>query len=167
MDRRNILLEMKKEMEREWKKAEIKRRSLEKMKRNPVRMATASEAVIRKVSKHINEDSYKGFQELLERSGLTPYAVSKLSGIPTATLSNWKNGKISISTETACRLAILFDVSMDYFYPVREWRKTIDREQEEAEEDTAEAEEDVEEGAEATDKARTAAAEEEERGKIA
>ena len=36
---------------------------------------------------------YKKFEMLLERDHITPYRVYKDTGISTATLSDWKNGK--------------------------------------------------------------------------
>ena len=36
---------------------------------------------------------YEKFEELLKENESTPYRVSKATGIATATLSDWKNGK--------------------------------------------------------------------------
>ena len=36
---------------------------------------------------------YEKFKKLLDSRGVTPYRVSKDTGLSTATLSDWKNGK--------------------------------------------------------------------------
>lgn len=36
---------------------------------------------------------YDKFESLLKEKGVTPYRVHKETGISTATLSDWKNGK--------------------------------------------------------------------------
>lgn len=59
---------------------------------------------------------YAQFQRLMEERGITPYKVSKDTGIAQSTLSDWKNGKITPKADKLETLAKYFDVSMDYFF---------------------------------------------------
>lgn len=36
---------------------------------------------------------YEVFEQLLQKFGVTPYKISKQTGVTQTTLSNWKNGK--------------------------------------------------------------------------
>lgn len=58
---------------------------------------------------------YEKFLILLERSGKTPYQVSKDTGISTATLTNWKRGNYRPKTDKLKILADYFGVTVDYF----------------------------------------------------
>ena len=49
---------------------------------------------------------YEKFEALIKDRGITPYRVSKDTGIPTSTLSEWKNGR---SNPKADKLKILAD----------------------------------------------------------
>lgn len=49
---------------------------------------------------------YKNFENLLKTKGVTAYRVSKETGIPTSTLSDWKRGR---STPKVDKLKILAD----------------------------------------------------------
>ena len=49
---------------------------------------------------------YEIFEKLLNERGITAYRVSKDTGIPTSTLSDWKNGR---SNPKADKLKILAD----------------------------------------------------------
>lgn len=59
---------------------------------------------------------YAQFQRLMEERGITPYKVSKDTGIAQSTLSDWKNGKITPKANKLETLAKYFNVSMDYFF---------------------------------------------------
>ncbi len=58
---------------------------------------------------------YKKFVELLQKRGLTPYQVSKATGISQATLSDWKRGKAKPKADKLLTLAEFFGVSVEYF----------------------------------------------------
>ncbi|MFC3802669.1 helix-turn-helix domain-containing protein [Cohnella sp. GCM10012308] len=58
---------------------------------------------------------YERFLCLLEQSGKTPYQVAKETGISTATLTNWKQGKYSPKADKLKVIADYFDVTVDYF----------------------------------------------------
>ena len=58
---------------------------------------------------------YEVFKKLLEIHGITAYKVAKDTGIATATLSDWKNGKSSPKIDKIQRIAIYFDVPIEYF----------------------------------------------------
>ena len=49
---------------------------------------------------------YEKFEALIKDRGITPYRVSKDTGIPTSTLSDWKNDR---SNPKADKLKILAD----------------------------------------------------------
>lgn len=63
---------------------------------------------------------YKKFLNLLEQSGKTSYQVSKDTGISTATLTNWKQGKYKPKTDKLKILADYFGVTVDFFLQVDE-----------------------------------------------
>ncbi|MEG2013791.1 MAG: helix-turn-helix transcriptional regulator [Anaerovoracaceae bacterium] len=57
---------------------------------------------------------YEIFEKLLEEHGVTAYRVAKDTGIGTATLTNWKNGKYTPKQDKMQKIADYFDVSIDY-----------------------------------------------------
>lgn len=58
---------------------------------------------------------YEIFEKLCREKGLTPYKVSKLTGIGRSTLSDWKSGKTTPKMDKLQKIAELFDVSVDVF----------------------------------------------------
>lgn len=56
---------------------------------------------------------YQKFAELLEKTGKTPYQVSKDTGISTSTLTNWKQGKYKPKVEKLKILADYFGVKVE------------------------------------------------------
>ena len=58
--------------------------------------------------------SYKNFEELLKSNGSTVYRVSKETGIPASTFSDWKNGRSAPKAEKLKKIADYFNVSLDY-----------------------------------------------------
>lgn len=57
---------------------------------------------------------YEIFEQLLQKYGVTPYKVSKATGISQSSLSDWKMGKITPKTSTLQKIADYFGVSLDY-----------------------------------------------------
>lgn len=57
---------------------------------------------------------YNIFEQLLQKFGVSAYKVSKDTGITQASLSKWKSGKSTPSSETLQKLANYFGVSVDY-----------------------------------------------------
>ena len=57
---------------------------------------------------------YAIFEKLCKEHGVTPYRVSKDTGIATATLSDWKTGKSQPKSDKMKILAAYFGVSQDY-----------------------------------------------------
>lgn len=57
---------------------------------------------------------YEIFEKLLEEKGITPYRVYKETGISTATLSDWKNGKSKPKADKMKKIADYFGVSVEY-----------------------------------------------------
>ncbi|MBS5783849.1 MAG: helix-turn-helix domain-containing protein [Clostridium sp.] len=57
---------------------------------------------------------YEVLSNLMELQGVTPYRLSKETGITQATLSRWKNGITQPSIETLQTLADYFGVTVDY-----------------------------------------------------
>lgn len=53
-------------------------------------------------------------KELRLQKGVTQKELSKYLGVAQNTLSYWENGKIDIDTESLCRLADYFQVSLDF-----------------------------------------------------
>ena len=54
------------------------------------------------------------FIKLLEDKKITPYRMSKCTGIPDRMIGRWKNGEIYPSAENLVKIADYFDVSVDY-----------------------------------------------------
>lgn len=52
---------------------------------------------------------YEIFEKLCEAKGLTPYKVSKATGIPTATHSNWKAGRYTPKQDKLQKIADFFE----------------------------------------------------------
>lgn len=61
------------------------------------------------------ERVYSRYKEQLKKKGITSYRVSKDTGIPTATLSDWKNGRSTPKIDKLQKLAEYFNVSVNYF----------------------------------------------------
>ena len=59
---------------------------------------------------------YDKFERLLKERGVTPYRVHKDTGISTATLSDWKNGKSQPKKDKIEKICNYFDVPLSYFY---------------------------------------------------
>lgn len=59
-------------------------------------------------------DMYEIYQKLKERKNVTDYQVSKETGIPRSTFSDWKNGKYLPKKEKLQKLADYFNVSLEY-----------------------------------------------------
>ena len=60
--------------------------------------------------------SYKVFQELCEKHGVRPGAVSRATGIATSTLTSWKKGRYTPKADKLQKIATYFDVPIDVFY---------------------------------------------------
>ena len=59
---------------------------------------------------------YDKFESLLKEKGVTPYRVHKETGISTATLSDWKNGKSQPKRDKIEKICEYFGVPTSYFY---------------------------------------------------
>lgn len=59
--------------------------------------------------------SYKKYAELRDEKGVTDYEVSKNTGVPTSTLSNWKAGRYTPKVDKISALSAYFDVSIENF----------------------------------------------------
>lgn len=57
---------------------------------------------------------YEKFKKLLDSRGVTPYRVSKETGLSTATLSDWKTGKSKPKQDKLIKIADYFGVTVDY-----------------------------------------------------
>lgn len=57
---------------------------------------------------------YEIFVELLQKYGVTPYKVSKETGVPQSTLSDWKRGISTPKNDKLQKIANYFGVSLSY-----------------------------------------------------
>lgn len=57
---------------------------------------------------------YEIFEKLCENKGIKPYGVAKETGVSTATLTSWKQGKYTPKDEKLQKLADFFGVSTEY-----------------------------------------------------
>lgn len=67
---------------------------------------------------------YEKFEQLLKKNNVTPYRVHKETGISTATLSDWKNGKSSPKMDKLQKIADYFGVTVDYLMTGKEDAKS-------------------------------------------
>lgn len=58
---------------------------------------------------------YSKFVELLQKNNVTPYQVSKATGISQSSLSDWKTGRAKPKADKLLILANYFGVTVDYF----------------------------------------------------
>lgn len=66
---------------------------------------------------------YERFEELCNLKGVKPSTVSKATGVPTSTLTNWKQGNYTPKQGNLQKIADYFNVSLDYIME-REKAKT-------------------------------------------
>jgi len=59
---------------------------------------------------------YNIFEKLLKERGIKAVEVSKATGIPQSTFSDWKKGKSEPKKEKIKKLADFFDVPITFFY---------------------------------------------------
>ena len=57
---------------------------------------------------------YEIFEQLLQKHGVTPYKVSKETGVSQTSLSNWKTGRNRPGIQTLQKIADYFGVSLGY-----------------------------------------------------
>lgn len=57
---------------------------------------------------------YKYFSEILQSRGISPYKVSKATGISQQTLSDWKNGKSIPKRDKLQKIADYLNISIDF-----------------------------------------------------
>lgn len=57
---------------------------------------------------------YKNFEELCKQKGVTPNKISKETGISTATLTSWKQGKYTPKIDKLQIISNYFGVSLEY-----------------------------------------------------
>lgn len=65
---------------------------------------------------------YTIFEELCTKRGVTPYRVSKDTGIARSTLSDWKNGESTPKQDKLKKIADYFGVTVDYLMTGEESR---------------------------------------------
>ena len=58
---------------------------------------------------------YERFEKLLKEHGITAYRVAKDTGVTTATLTSWKQGKYTPKRDKLQKIADYFGVPVDYF----------------------------------------------------
>lgn len=58
---------------------------------------------------------YSKFEELLKKNNVTAYRVAKETGVTTATLTSWKQGKYTPKREKMQKIADYFEVPIEYF----------------------------------------------------
>lgn len=63
---------------------------------------------------------YEIFEKLLKERGITAYRVSKETGVTTATLTSWKQGKYTPKPEKMQKIADYFGVSLSYLMTGKE-----------------------------------------------
>lgn len=57
---------------------------------------------------------YDTFVDLLQKRGITPYRISRDTGISQTTFSNWKSGRSTPNSTTMQKIADYLGVSLDY-----------------------------------------------------
>lgn len=69
---------------------------------------------------------YERFMQLLQEKNVTPYRVSKDTGVTQTTLSDWKTGRATPRTATLQKIADYFSVSLDWLTGNSEYRNISD-----------------------------------------
>lgn len=69
---------------------------------------------------------YARFMQLLQENNITPYRVSKETGVTQTTLSDWKTGRATPKTATLQKIADYFNVSLDWLTGNSEYRNEED-----------------------------------------
>ncbi len=59
--------------------------------------------------------NYKKLELLLDKNEMKPYQLSLAIGVPTSTLSSWKNGNYTPKVAKIKKIADFFGVTVDYF----------------------------------------------------
>ena len=59
--------------------------------------------------------SYEKYSALRDEKGVTDYEVSKNTGVPTSTLSNWKMGRYIPKVDKINAIATYFNRPIEYF----------------------------------------------------
>lgn len=67
---------------------------------------------------------YEIFEKLLDEHNVTAYRVSKETGVTTATLTSWKQGKYTPKPEKLQKIADYFGVSLEYLMTGKEYSST-------------------------------------------
>lgn len=57
---------------------------------------------------------YSIFEKLMQNKGVSPYKVSKDTGVTQSTLSDWKRGRSTPKTDNMKKIADYFGVTVDY-----------------------------------------------------
>ena len=68
---------------------------------------------------------YEIFEQLLQLKRVTPYQVSKATGISQPTLSAWKKGTYTPKQDKLQKVADYFGVSLDYLLGRTDEKKTV------------------------------------------
>ncbi len=63
---------------------------------------------------------YENFSKLLQLKGVTPYKVSKETGVSQSTLSDWKRGLSAPKQDKLQKIADYFNVSLEYLMTGKE-----------------------------------------------
>lgn len=61
---------------------------------------------------------YEKFRKLMQEKQVRAADVARATGIPTSTLSDWKNGRSKPKLDKLVKLANYFGVSISYFIDV-------------------------------------------------
>ena len=62
-----------------------------------------------------SDNLYENFEKLCKEKGVTPYLVSKHTGIATSTLTEWKKGKYTPKVDKLMKIAEFFGVPLETF----------------------------------------------------
>lgn len=63
---------------------------------------------------------YAIFDKILKEKGLTAYAVSKGTGIPGSTFSDWKSGKSSPKVDKLVKISNFLDIELSTLIDMKE-----------------------------------------------
>jgi transcriptional regulator with XRE-family HTH domain len=66
---------------------------------------------------------YDNFRQLIEKKGITPYRVAKDTKIPTACLSDWKNGKSVPKVDKLVKIADYLGVPLEELVKKKEMKQ--------------------------------------------
>ena len=73
---------------------------------------------------------YEAFRQLAEQRGISIYRISKLTGIPASTFTDWKNGRSAPKADKLLRIAAFFGMGLEELMGTERGERTVQQQYE-------------------------------------